>query len=120
MAKTRGAHVASPSTHNQRPRVSPARGSASEAPQASAIPHFEGGVSSNPPQRRYEMKRPPITPGASTSSPKRSFPRPSAKKAKVSGLGESSAPPQPQPPTSKSHIPFGMTPEAIIKRPMVT
>ncbi|RVW21478.1 hypothetical protein CK203_112620 [Vitis vinifera] len=84
MAKTRGAHATSPSTRNPRPRVSPARDSTSEAPQALAIPLSEGGVPSNPPQRRYETRRPPTTPRPSTSRPKRSVHRPPAKKAKVS------------------------------------
>ena len=94
--------------------------STSEAPQALAIPLFESGVPYNPPQRRYEMRRPPTTPVASTSCPKRSVRRPPAKKAKVSGLGESSTPPQPQPPATESQFPSGMTLEAIIRRPMVT
>ena len=96
------------------------RDSKSEAPQALAIPPFEGRVPSNPPQRRYETRRPPTTPRASTSRPKRSVHLPSTKKAKVSSLGESSTPQQPQPPAIESQIPFGMTLEAIIKRPMVT
>ena len=120
MAKTRGAHATSPSTRNPRPRASPVRDSKSEAPQALAIPPFEGRVPSNPPQRRYETRRPPTTPGTSTSCPNRSVCRPPAKKAKVSSPGESFAPPQPQPPAIESQIPSGMTPGAIIRRPMVT
>ena len=102
MAKTRGAHAASLSTRNPRPRASPARDSTSEAPQAPAIPPSEGGVPSNPPQRRYKMRKPPSTPRASTSCPKRSVRRPSTKKAKVLGLRESFAPPQPQSPAIES------------------
>ncbi|RVW83474.1 hypothetical protein CK203_051736 [Vitis vinifera] len=120
MAKTRGARAVSPSTRNPRLRASPARDSTSEAPQAPAIPLFEGGVPSNPLQCRYEMRRPPITLGASTSHPKRSVRRPPAKKAKVSSPRESSAPPQPQPSATESQIPSRMTPKAIIRRPMVT
>ncbi|RVW81770.1 hypothetical protein CK203_049507 [Vitis vinifera] len=81
MAKTKGAHAASPSTHNPRPRASPA----------------------------YETRKPPTTPEASTLCPKRSVRRPPTKKAKVSGLGKSSAPPQPQSPATKSQIPSRMT-----------
>ncbi|XP_010648967.1 lysine-rich arabinogalactan protein 19-like [Vitis vinifera] len=120
MAKTRGAHVASPSTRNPRPRASPARDSTSEAPQAPSIPPSKGKVPSNPPQRRYEMRRPPTTPGVSTSRPKRSVHHPPAKKAKVSSPGESPAPPQPQPPATESQIPSRVTPEAISRQPMVT
>ena len=93
MAKTIGAHVASPSARNPRPRASPTRDSTSEALQASIIPHSEGGVQSRPPQCRNETRRPPTTLGASTSRPKRSVHRPPTKKAKVSGPGGSSTPP---------------------------
>ncbi|RVW20404.1 hypothetical protein CK203_110612 [Vitis vinifera] len=91
------------------------RDSTSEAPQAPTIPPSKGGVPSSPPQRRYETRRPPTTPGASISRPKRSVHRSPTKKAKVLGPGESSAPPQPQLPATESQIPSGMTPEAIIK-----
>ena len=74
----------------------------------------------SPPQGRYETRRPPTTPGASSSRPKKSVSRPSAKRARVSGPVESSEPPQPQPSTTKSQIPSGMTPTVIIRRPMVT
>ena len=42
------------------------------------------------------------------------------KKARVSGPRESSAPPQPQLPTIESQIPSRMTPEVVIRQPMVT
>ncbi|KAL6312669.1 hypothetical protein AAG906_025092 [Vitis piasezkii] len=61
MAKTRGAHAASPSTCNPRPRASLAWNSTYEAPQAPAIPLSEGGVHSNPLQHRQPMvTQPPI------------------------------------------------------------
>ena len=120
MAKTRGAHAAYPLARNPRPRASPTRDSIAEAPQASDIPPFEGGVPSNPPQCRHETRRPPTTPGASTSRPKKSVRCPPIKKARVLGPGESSAPPQPQSAAIESQIPVGMTPKVIIRRPMVT
>ncbi|RVW12777.1 hypothetical protein CK203_108796 [Vitis vinifera] len=101
MAKTIGAHVASPSARNPRPRASPTRDSTSEALQASIIPHSEGGVQSRPPQCRNETRRPPTTLGASTSRPNKLVYRLPTKKARVSGPRESSAPPQPQPPTTE-------------------
>ncbi|KAL6347463.1 hypothetical protein AAG906_025708 [Vitis piasezkii] len=100
----------------KRPRASPARDSTFEAPQAPAIPPSEGGVPYNPPQRRYETRRPPTTPRAIISRPKRSVRHPPAKKAKVLGSGESSTPPQPQPPATEFRIPSGMTQEAIIRQ----
>ena len=81
MAKTKGAHTASPSTRNPRPRASLMRDFTSVAPQALAIPPSKGGVQSSPPQRRYETSRPPTTPGASTSCPKKSLCCPHAKKS---------------------------------------
>ena len=62
-----------------------------EAPQASAVPPSEGGVTPSPPQRRYETRRPPTTPRVSNSRPKKSIRHLLAKKARVSGPGESSA-----------------------------
>ncbi|RVW45815.1 hypothetical protein CK203_086292 [Vitis vinifera] len=67
------------------------------------------------------FKRPPTTPKASSSRPKKSASRPPKKKARVSAPVEPSKPSsKPQPPTIESQIPSGMTPEVIIKRPMVT
>ncbi|RVW12383.1 Retrovirus-related Pol polyprotein from transposon 297 [Vitis vinifera] len=84
-----------------------------------SIPPSKGGVPSNPPQRRYETRDHPLHLGKHFA-PQEISSHPPAKKAKVSGPGESSAPPQPQPPATESQIPSGMTPEAIIRRPMVT
>ena len=120
MDKMRGAQAASPSARNTRPRASPARDSMSEAPQVSAMPPSEGEVPPSPPQHRYETRRPPTTPGASNSRPKKSIHRPPAKGTGVSGPGKSSTRPQPQLPTTESQIPSRMTPEGIIRRPMVT
>ncbi|KAL6345554.1 hypothetical protein AAG906_017281 [Vitis piasezkii] len=58
------------------------------------------GPFSPAPQRRYETRRPPTTSWATTSHPESSVRRPLAKRAKTSGLRESS--------------------RSIIKRPMVT
>ncbi|RVW88285.1 hypothetical protein CK203_038720 [Vitis vinifera] len=81
----------SPSTRNPRPRASLAWDSISEAPQAPTIPPSEGGVPSNPPQRRYETRRPPTTPGQAFH-PKRSFVALLQRKPKFRP-GESSTPP---------------------------
>ncbi|WKA06747.1 hypothetical protein VitviT2T_024632 [Vitis vinifera] len=120
MAKMRRAQTLSPSTCNTKLRASPMRDSIFDAPQAPAIPPSEDGVSPSPPQQRYQTMRPPTTPRASNLCPKKSIRRPPAKKARVSSPGESSAPPQPQPPTKESQIPAGMTPKGIIRRLMVT
>ena len=119
MAKMRGAKTPFPSARNIRPRASPVRDSMIEPPQPPAMPPSEDGAPSSPSQRRYQTRRPPTTPGASSSCPKKSVSRPPTKKARVSGPIEPLEPPQPQPPTTESQIPSGMTPEVIIKQPMV-
>nr|CAN82522.1 hypothetical protein VITISV_016020 [Vitis vinifera] len=80
-----------------------------------SIGHTPAGHESLP-QRRYAMRRPPTSP-----PPKPSVHRVPTKKSRTSSLGESSRHPQPnsRAPTD-SHIPFGIGPESIIKRPMVT
>nr|CAN76395.1 hypothetical protein VITISV_000915 [Vitis vinifera] len=78
------------------------------------MPPSEDGAPSSPLQRRYQTKKPPITPRASSSCPKKSISCPLAKKARVSGPVEPSEPPQPQPPTTESQIPSRMTPESMI------
>ncbi|RVW66384.1 hypothetical protein CK203_065699 [Vitis vinifera] len=57
----------------------------------------------------------PLHLGESTPCSKRSVKHPSIKKAKVLGPGESSAPPQPQPPAIESQIPSRMALETIIR-----
>ncbi|XP_034679913.1 gibberellin-regulated protein 14-like [Vitis riparia] len=121
MAKTRGAKTPSPLTRNSTLRVLPVQDSMTEPPQPLAIPPSEDGASSSPPQRRYQTRRPPTTPRASSSRPKKSASRPSTKKARVSAPVKPSEPPsEPQSPTTESQIPYGMTPEVVIRRPMVT
>ncbi|KAL6346202.1 hypothetical protein AAG906_027949 [Vitis piasezkii] len=114
MAKTRRAKTPSPSAYNSTLRASHVRDSMTEPPQPPAIPLSEDGALSSPPQRRYQTRRPPTTPGVSSSRPKKSASHPPTKKARVS------APSEPQPPTTESQIPSGMTPEVVIRRPMVT
>ncbi|RVW62713.1 hypothetical protein CK203_060343 [Vitis vinifera] len=70
-----------------------------------------------PPQLRYKTKRPPTTPGATTSFLESSVRRPPAKRARTSGPGESSR--AFEHPTD-SELPIDLSPESIIKRPMVT
>ena len=82
----------------------------------------------SPHSRRYETRRPPTIPGASSFRPKKSSSRPLKKKSRVSepiDLSEPSSepPPEPQPsqpPAIESQIPSSMTPEVLIRRPMVT
>lgn len=118
MARTIGAHTDSSPTRNPRSRVSSRRDSTSQALEASSIPPFEGGGPSSSPQCRYETRRPPTM---TTSHPESSVLHTLAKRARTSGSGESSKPSQPDPraPTD-SQLPFGMSPKAIIRRPMIT
>ena len=100
------------------------QGSMTEPSQPLTVsPSVEGGPLSSP-SRQYETRRPPTTPGASSSRAKKSSSRPLKKKARVSTQLEPSEPPLepqlPQPPAIESQIPLGMTLEVVIRRPMVT
>ena len=85
MAHTRGGHTDASLTWEP----------TSQAPKAASIPSSEGGVPSSPHQRRYETRRSPTTPGVTYSCPESSARRTSAKRARTSGLGESSRPSHP-------------------------
>ena len=124
MAKTRGAKSSSPSSRPRALRetpMHPVQGSMTEPSQPLPIPASVEDVPLSSPTRRYEMRRPPTTPRVSSSHAKKSGRRPPNKKARVSAPLEPSEPPsEPQPPAIESQIPFGMTPEVVIRRPMVT
>ncbi|RVW63271.1 hypothetical protein CK203_058646 [Vitis vinifera] len=86
------------------------------APEAPTVPSSEGGVPFNPSQHRYAIRRPPTSP-----PPESSARRTPAKRAKTLSPGESSRHSQPDPWAPRdSQRPSGISPEAIIKRPMVT
>ncbi|RVW73507.1 hypothetical protein CK203_060015 [Vitis vinifera] len=76
----------------------------------------EGGT---PSQCRYPTRRPPTDPVPLTTKAKRPASRPPAKRAKFSGPGKPSQPPQAKPPTKDSQIPMGIPLETIIRRPMI-
>ena len=128
MAKTRGAKSSSPSSRLRAPRETPVQGSIPEPPRPLVVPPPVEDASLSPPSRRYETWRPPITLGASSSRAKKSGSRPPKKKARVSAPIDLSKPsseppsePQPsQPPATESQIPSRMTPEVVIRCPMVT
>ena len=121
MARIRGGHTDSSLSREPRPKACSPQDSTSQAPEAPTIPSFEGGVPSNPPQHRYETRRPLTTPGTTSSRPETSIRRTPAKRVRTSGLGKSSRSSQPDPRAPiDSQRPFSMSPEAIIKRPMVT
>ncbi|XP_010650448.1 uncharacterized protein LOC104879410 [Vitis vinifera] len=92
-------------------------GAAASPPvQAPAIPPSEGEA---PSQRRYPTRRPPTDPMPLADQATSSVSRPPAKRTKFSGPGEPSHAPQPEPPTEDSRIPVGITPETVIRRPMI-
>ncbi|RVW33680.1 hypothetical protein CK203_111065 [Vitis vinifera] len=123
MARTRGAKSSSPSSRTRASSKTPVQGSTSEPPRPLRTPPPVQEAPRSPPVRRYHTR-------ASSQPPK--------KKAKVSepaliDLSEpeepatepqpsqSSQPSQPsQLPPLDSQIPSGMTPEVIIRRPMLT
>ena len=107
----------SPSARNKAPRVSPVQDSMTEPSQPPAVPLLIESVPLSSLLRRYETRRPPTTPEASSSRPKKLASHSPKKKAKVSAPVQ---PSEPQSPTTESQIPSGMTPEVIIRRPMVT
>ena len=116
MAKTRGGFSASPSSLMPRPQQSTIGGATSPPVQDSAVPPSEGGT---PSQRRYPTRRPPTEPVPPTDQAKRPASRPPAKRTKFSGPGEPSHVPQVEPPTEEPRIPVEITPETLIRRPMI-
>ncbi|XP_010644079.1 uncharacterized protein LOC104877479 [Vitis vinifera] len=116
MAKTRGGLSASPSSPTPRPHQAAMGGAASPTVQVPAIPPSEGGT---PSQRRYPTRRPPTEPVPPADQAQRPASRPPAKRTKFSGPGESSQPPPAEPPTEEPRIPVGITPETVIRRPMI-
>ena len=145
MARTRGAKSSSPSTHLRIPRDMPVQGSTSEPPRPSLVPLPIKDASTSLPPKRYNTRRSLTIAGASYSIGQKLGTSPPKKKAKVSepiDLTKSSSEPKseptpsplpakksppptkkPQPsqtPTRESQIPLGMTPEVVIRRPMVT
>ncbi|RVW87024.1 hypothetical protein CK203_048347 [Vitis vinifera] len=121
MAKTRGAKSSSLSGHLRAPRETSVQGSMPEPPRPLVVPPSVEDAPLSPLSRRYETRRPPTTPGASSSRPKKSASRPPKKKARVSepiDLSEPSLEPPPkpqssQPPATESQIPSGMTPKPL-------
>ena len=128
MAKTRGAKYLSHSSRLKGPKETLVQGSIPEPPQPLVVPPPVADIPLSPPSRHCETRRPPTTPEASSSRAKKSGSRPLKKKARVSAPIDLSEPsleppskPQPsQPPAIESQIPSGMTPEVVIRRPMVT
>ncbi|RVW80060.1 hypothetical protein CK203_055799 [Vitis vinifera] len=85
MTRIRGGHTDSSLSCNPRPRASSPQDSTTQALEASTIPSSEGGVPSNPSQRRYETRIPLTTPEVTSSRPE-SSPRGHATAAGTSGF----------------------------------
>nr|CAN72740.1 hypothetical protein VITISV_008884 [Vitis vinifera] len=92
-----------------------------KATEASCIPPSKGGATTSTfspaPQCRYEMRRLPTTPRATTSRPESSVRCSPAKTARTSGSGESSKASEH---LTDSMLPIDLSPESIIRRLMVT
>ncbi|KAL6313013.1 hypothetical protein AAG906_037894 [Vitis piasezkii] len=80
-----------PSPHFARNGETPIQGSIPEPPRPLVVPPSAEDAPLSPPSRHYETRRPPTTPGRALPSQK-----------------------------SVSQIPSSMTPEVVIRRPMVT
>ena len=138
MARTRGAKSSFPSSHLRIPRESCIQATTPEPPRPPVVPPPVEDVPINPLVRRYQTRRSLTMASESSSRGQKSGTGPPKKKAKVSepiDLTEPSSeleseprpslPPvkKPQPsqtPAKESQIPSGMTPEVVIKCPMVT
>ena len=92
MVWIRGGHTDSSLSRNSRPRASSPQDLTSQAPETPTIPSFESGVPLNPPQCRYETRRPSTTPGTTSSRLKSLVHYTPAKRARISGPKESSRP----------------------------
>ncbi|RVW66841.1 hypothetical protein CK203_065800 [Vitis vinifera] len=150
MARTRGAKSSSPSSRTRVSSKTPVQGSISEPPRPPRVPPPVEGAPMSPPVRRYHTRassQPPkkkakvseptlidlSEPEEPATEPQPSRPsRPSqpsqpSQPASGSRPSQPSQPSQPalepqpsRPPPTDSQIPSGMTPEMIIKRPMLT
>ena len=145
MARTREAKSSSPSTCLRIPRGALVQDSTSKPPRPHLIPPPVKSAPTSPPTKRYNTRISLTITSASSSKGQKSGTGPPMKKAKVSepiDLTESSSEPEseptpspppvkkspppakkPQPsqtPTKESQIPSSMTPEVVIKCPMVT
>ena len=115
MACIKEGHTDPSLSREPRPRASSPQDSTFQGPEAPTVPSSGGRVPFNPPQRRYETRRPPTSPPPESSV--RCTP---TKRVWTSGPGESSrhAQPDPRAPTDPQRL-SGISPKAIIKRPMV-
>ncbi|RVW27338.1 hypothetical protein CK203_110237 [Vitis vinifera] len=102
MARTRGAKSSFPSGRKRVAREAPVQGSTSEPPRQVAAPPPAELAPLSPPARRYQTRAE------------------SSLESSLASSLEPSAKPQPsQPPLVESQIPSGITPEVLIRRPMV-
>ncbi|RVW41833.1 hypothetical protein CK203_108413 [Vitis vinifera] len=119
MARTRGSKSSSLSTRLRIPRDTPVQGSISEPPRPRVVPPPVEDAPISPLPRRYNTRRSLTMAGASSSRGQKSEPTPSSPPVKKSPPPAKK--PQPsQTPTKESQIPSSMTPEVVIRRPMVT
>ena len=120
MVKTRGRH-----SPNYKPRVRPSSptpvvGPASPIAAATDVPTAPAPVA--PVQRKYETRVGPILP--SPPHPRPSRRPPPSKRARTSGLGESSSSRPQEPPSSPTQGPISDSPQdqspgSIIRRPIL-
>ena len=125
MARTRGAKSSSPSSRTRASSKTPVQGSTSKPPRPPRVPPPIEGAPMSPPVRRYHTR-------ASSQPPKKkakvfepalidlSEPEEPAIEPQPSQPSQPATQPQPSQPPLDSQIPSGMTPEVIIRRPMLT
>ncbi|RVW17982.1 hypothetical protein CK203_115178 [Vitis vinifera] len=118
MVRTRGAKSSSPLGRKRAAKETPVQGSTSEPPRPLVIPPPIEDASMSPPVRRYQTRSGGLPPKkkarVSDSEPiDLTEPSPESSPEPPSELQPS------QPPPTESQIPSSMTPEVLIRRPMV-
>ncbi|XP_019075414.1 proline-rich receptor-like protein kinase PERK2 [Vitis vinifera] len=131
MARTRGVKSSSPSSHKKIPREEPVPDPTSEPPRPKAVSPPLKPAPPKPPARRYltRSRGRPLQKRARVESSEpidltEQSPEPSSVPSLVPSPVPSLAPPaepqEPQPPLPEPQNPSEITPEAAIRRPMLT
>nr|CAN63037.1 hypothetical protein VITISV_032161 [Vitis vinifera] len=122
MARTRGAKSSSPSSHKRAAKETHVQGSTSEPPRPVVLPPPVETAPLSPPVRRYQTRsggRPPMKKARVSDSEPIDLTEPSPEPSPELSSEPPSEPQPSHPPPAESQIPSGMTPELIIRRPMV-
>ena len=125
MARTRGAKSSSLSSRKRAANETPVQGSMFEPPRPRVVPPPVEDAPMSPPVRRYQTRsssHPPKKKARVSETKLIDLSKPSSEPLQEPHPSQPpSKEPQPsQPPATDSQIPSGMTPEMLIRRPMLT